>query len=71
MVCETPNECNDVNWPTNLCSACVEFIENAAIQSALNMGVPDWFQCGDCGRRYVTAQLFLDHFPCLCVDGEC
>ena len=59
MVCETPNECNDVNWPTNLCPACVESIENAAIQSALNMGIPDEFGCGECGLWFLKDDFFL------------
>ena len=32
-------------------------IEEAAILSALNMGVPDWFWCGHCGAKFYPHEI--------------
>jgi len=38
----------------------MDVIEEAAIQSALNMGVPEWFGCGYCGGRF-SPEEFAKH----------
>jgi hypothetical protein len=36
-------------------------LEELAIQSALNMGVPDYFICGQCGSYHLSAVEFENH----------
>jgi hypothetical protein len=40
-------------------------LEEAAIQSAKNMGIPEQFGCHDCGGWFKSTVSYLDHFPCL------
>lgn len=42
-------------------------LEEAAILSAQNMGIPDYYICGQCGETYFPAAFFA-HFPCSCED---
>jgi hypothetical protein len=54
------------------CSECVSKIEDAAIQSALNMGVPDWFGCPECGGTFKTSDDFINHLSdALMTIGKC
>jgi len=67
MPCKNVPICSEqYSYLFNYCQICRPEIdiEDAAIRSALNMGVPDWFQCGECGERYDTTALFLEH-PCV------
>lgn len=56
------------------CSACVDKIEEAALQSALNMGVPDCFYCGNCGKKYKDSISMLCHLQqnpnAECIDAN-
>lgn len=56
--CLDPVNCPSVNF-NNLCGVCMEAIEEAAIKSALNMGVPEEFGCGHCGRWFPTIEYFV------------
>ena len=40
-----------------------DLLIEASLKSALNMGVPDYFICGECGERY-SYEGFLEH-PCV------
>lgn len=63
MKCETPDTCNDVNNPQNMCEVCLSFIEEAAIKNAANMGIPDQLGCSQC-QQWFNYNNFLTH-PCM------
>jgi len=61
--CKTPNLCLPGIFHS-LCSAClVALLEEAAIQSALNFGIPEYCGCGTCGE-WLSYNDFLVH-PCV------
>lgn len=64
MSCKTPDICkrNDL---TTFCYECIRAIEEAAIQNALNFGIPEYHICGSCGGRYGSPTAYVAHFPCL------
>lgn len=39
---------------------CVECLEDAALQSAANMGIPDYYYCGYCGSKCNQEEL-MEH----------
>ena len=51
MSCKTPDLCKLDDFPYSLCDDCMVAIEELALQNAADMGVPDHFYCGICGRK--------------------
>lgn len=49
--------------------ACLECIEEAAIQSAMNMGIPDYYICGYCGSRCSSGELIKHLETKRCIIG--
>jgi hypothetical protein len=46
---------------------CEECFATAATKSALDMGIPDYFLCGYCGCKKITAKEMEEHI----VNEEC
>jgi len=63
MKCETPDYCNDVNFPQNMCEVCLAFIEEQAIKNAANFGIPEQLGCSQC-QQWFNYVDFLAH-PCV------
>lgn len=67
--CITPNFCLPGLPLESLCLSCQVRIEEAAIQSALNMGIPEHYYCGFCGRKLSKNKL-IEHLT-ENQNGEC
>jgi hypothetical protein len=61
---ETSNFCTPICDPIWACTKCINSLEDAAIKSATNMGIPDCFYCGECGLRFETVKEFTEHLTC-------
>lgn len=59
LECLNPTRCISSDFPA-LCSNCMSNLEDLAIASAANMGVPDYFYCGACGEK-CDADKFAEH----------
>jgi hypothetical protein len=46
-----------------MCEVCIAFLEEAALKSAANMGIPEQFGCSQCGLWFKTEH-FMKH-PCI------
>lgn len=68
MICKNP--CIDF---FEMCGICMESLENTAMKSALDMGIPDYFYCGCCGTKLTPEQMaehIAQNSKCECASWD-
>jgi len=59
LECLDPTRCTPSDF-LSMCPNCMLNLEKLAIMNAANMGVPDYFYCGECGQK-CDADKFAEH----------
>jgi hypothetical protein len=61
--CTSHNCNNEATEEIPLCTLCIGCLETAYLIAMENFGVPEWYECSTCERRF-KPEYYESHLPC-------